>query len=102
MMTLLNVTALVTIMLSMGMKVTLGSLLASARQTRLPLLGLLANYVLVPAVTVGLLFLFQTSPTVSVGFLILAVCPGAPLGSPITAIAAGHVPSAIGLMLIRA
>ena len=100
--TLLNVTALVTIMLSMGMKVTLGSLLASARQTRLLLLGLLANYVLVPAVTVGLLLLFQTSPTVSVGFLILAVCPGAPLAPPITAIATGNVPSAIGLMLILA
>jgi len=100
--TLLNVTALVAIMLSMGMKVTLESLLASARQTRLVLLGLLASYVLVPTVTVGLLLLFRTSPAVSVGFLILAVCPGAPFAPPITAIARGHVPSAIGLMLILA
>ena len=100
--TLLNVIALVAIMLSMGMRVTLESLLASARRTRLLLLGLLASYVLVPTATVGLLSLFRTSPAVSVGFLILAVCPGAPFAPPITAIARGHVPSAIGLMLTLA
>ncbi len=100
--TLLNVTALVAIMLSMGMKVTLESLLTSARQTRLVLLGLLANYVLVPTVTMGLLLLLHTSPTVSVGFLVLAVCPGAPFGPSITAIARGNVPAATALMLILA
>jgi bile acid:Na+ symporter, BASS family len=100
--TLLNVTALVAMMLSMGMKVTLESLLASARQTRLVLFGLLANYVLAPTVTVGLLLLFRTNPAVSVGFLILAVCPGAPFAPPITATARGDVPAATGLMLILA
>jgi predicted Na+-dependent transporter len=58
-MSLLNVTALVAIMLSMGMKVTLESLLSSARRWRLLVLGLIANYVIVPAVTAGLLLLFQ-------------------------------------------
>jgi bile acid:Na+ symporter, BASS family len=101
-MTVLNVSALVAIMLSMGMKVRFEALLASARQTRLALLVLVANFAIVPAITVGLLFLFQTSPAVSVGFLSLAVCPGAPFAPLITAIARGHVPSAIGLMLILA
>ena len=101
-MSLLNVTALVAIMLSMGMKVTLESLLSSAHRRRLLVLGLIANYVIVPAVTVGLLLLFQAHPMVSAGFLILAVCPGAPLGPPITAIAKGDVPWAISLMLILA
>jgi BASS family bile acid:Na+ symporter len=100
--TLLNVTALVAIMLSMGMKVTPEALLVSARRGRLLVLGLIANYVLVPAVTVGLLLLFQTNAAVSVGFLILAVCPGAPFAPLITAIARGNVPSAIALMLILA
>jgi BASS family bile acid:Na+ symporter len=100
--TLLNVTALVAIMLSMGMKVTLESLLTSARETRRVLLGLLANYVLVPTVTMGLLLFLHTSPTVAVGFLVLAVCPGAPFAPPITAIARGNVPAATALMLILA
>jgi len=97
---LLNVTALVTIMLSMGLQVKLEDVLASARSTRLLVRGLLANYVLVPAVTLGLLFLFHANPLVSVGFLILAVCPGAPVGPPITAIAKGDVPRAVGMMVI--
>jgi BASS family bile acid:Na+ symporter len=101
-MTLLNVTALVAIMLSMGMKVTLEALLVSARRWRLLVLGLIANYVLVPAVTVGLLLLFQTNAAVSVGFLILAACPGAPFAPLVTAIAGGNVPSAIALMLLLA
>jgi len=97
---LLNVTALVTIMLSMGLQVRFEDVLASARRTRLLLFGLIANYVLVPVATVVLLFLFQADPLVSVGFLILAVCPGAPLGPPITAVAKGDVPWAVGMMLI--
>lgn len=99
---LLNVTALVTMMLSMGLQVSFRDLLASTRPTRLLILGLLANYVFVPAVTVGLLNLFRADPMVSAGFLILAVCPGAPVGPPITAIARGNVPWAVGMMLILA
>jgi BASS family bile acid:Na+ symporter len=99
---LLNVTALVTIMLAMGLKVKVEEVLASARSGRLVLGGLLANYVLVPAVTLGLLFLFQTEPMISTGFFILAVCPGAPVGPPLAGLAKGNVALAIGLMAILA
>jgi BASS family bile acid:Na+ symporter len=100
--TLLNVTALETIMLSMGLQVKFEDVLDSARPARLLVLGLLANYGIVPMVTLGLLWLFQANPMVSVGFFILAVCPGAPLGPPLTAIARGNVPWAIGIMVILA
>ena len=99
---MLNATALVTMMLSMGLRVGGEELLASARPARRLVLGLIANYVLVPAVTVGLLHVFRADPMVSVGFLILASCPGAPVGPPITAIARGDVPWAVGMMLILA
>src|SRR5439155_16297977 len=63
----------------------------------------LANYVCVPAVTVGLLILFHPAdPLVPAGFLILAVCPGAPFGPPCTRIARGDVAAAVGLMVILA
>ena len=39
---------------------------------------------------------------IAVGFLILASCPGAPVGPPITAIARGDVPWSLGMMLILA
>jgi BASS family bile acid:Na+ symporter len=99
---LLNVTALVAMMLSMGLQVSFAAVLASTRPARRLGLGLLANYVLVPVVTLGLLHLFQANPMVSVGFLVLAVCPGAPVGPPISAIARGNVPWSIGMMVILA
>jgi BASS family bile acid:Na+ symporter len=100
--TLVNVTALVAIMLSMGLQVKWQAVRASTRPVLLVVLGLLANYVLVPAVTLGLLPLFQADPMVPAGFFILAVCPGAPIGPPVTGIARGNVPWAIGMMTILA
>jgi bile acid:Na+ symporter, BASS family len=100
--TLVNVTALVTIMLAMGLQVKFQAVMASTRPVLRVLLALFANYVLVPAATLGLLYLFQADPMVSVGFFILAVCPGAPIGPPVTGIAKGDVPWAIGMMVILA
>jgi BASS family bile acid:Na+ symporter len=98
--TLLNVTALVAMMLSMGLRVELAEVLSSARPVRRIGLGLLANYALVPAATLGLLSVFRADPLVAAGFLILAACPGAPVGPPITALARGNVPWSVGMMLV--
>jgi bile acid:Na+ symporter, BASS family len=57
---------------------------------------------LVPIVTLILLRLFHASALVSVGFFILASCPGAAIGPPITAIARGDLPRAVGMMVILA
>ena len=99
---LLTIAGLVAIMLSMGFKVTFAEVAAPMRKPRLVVNGLLANFVLAPAATAALLYLFDADPLVSVGFLILAVCPGAPLGPPFTAVAKGDVPYATGQMVILA
>jgi bile acid:Na+ symporter, BASS family len=99
---LVNVVALVTIMLSMGLQVKWQAVTASTRPVLLVLLAVFANYLLVPPVTLALLYLFQADPMVSAGFFILAVCPGAPVGPPITGLAKGNVPWAIGMMVILA
>ena len=99
---LINVTALVTIMLSMGLQVTFATVVASARPVGRVALGLVANYVLVPAMTLGLLRLFQPTAMVAAGFLILAVCPGAPVAPPAATLARGNLPWAIGLMIFLA
>jgi BASS family bile acid:Na+ symporter len=100
--TLINVTALVTIMLSMGLQVKVGAIAGSTRPVNLVFLGLLANYVLVPIVTIILLRLFRADSMVAVGFLILAVCPGAPIGPPAARLAKGNVAWAISMMVILA
>lgn len=99
---ILTIVGLIAVMLSMGLRVTFNEVIASARNPRLVALGIVANFVLVPAVTVGLLSLLAPEPLVSLGFLILAVCPGAPVGPPFAAIAKGDVPCAIGQMVILA
>jgi BASS family bile acid:Na+ symporter len=99
---LLNMVALVTIMLAMGMQVKIEAVTASFRPVHRVALALIANYGLVPAVSVGLLYLFQAEPMVSAGFLILAVCPGAPVGPLATMLAKGDVPWSIGVMVILA
>jgi BASS family bile acid:Na+ symporter len=99
---LLTIAGLVAIMLSMGFKVTIAEVAAPLRNTRLVVNGLLANFVLAPAATGVLLYMLDTDPLVSAGFLILAVCPGAPVGPPFTAVAKGDVSYATGLMLILA
>jgi BASS family bile acid:Na+ symporter len=94
--------ALMAIMGSMGLQVKFADVVASARQLRLVVLGLVANFVLVPLVTILLLYCFDANAMVSAGFLILAVCPGAPIGPPFTALAKGSVSCALGLMVILA
>jgi BASS family bile acid:Na+ symporter len=93
---------LVEMMAATGLGVTFGDLSRVAWDWRLVVRAALANYVLVPAATVGLLLLFGAQPLVAVGFLILAVCPGAPYGPPFAAIAKGNVPVAVGLMVLLA
>jgi len=93
---------LIEMMVAIGLGVTFVDLVAVAQNWRLVARAALANYVCVPAATVGLLLLFDAHPMVAAGFLILAVCPGAPYGPPFTTIAKGNVAVAIGLMVILA
>jgi BASS family bile acid:Na+ symporter len=93
---------LIEMMVAVGLGVTFAELAVVARNWRLVARAALANYVCVPAATVGLLLLFDARPGVAAGFLILAVCPGAPYGPPFTAIAKGNVRVAVGLMVILA
>jgi BASS family bile acid:Na+ symporter len=89
-------------MLAIGLSVRFEQVAASLRRTRLVLLGVVANFVLVPLVTVALLHCFQAQPLVSAGFLILAVCPGAPVGPSFTSVAKGDVSIATGAMVVLA
>ena len=97
---LLTSASLIVIMVSMGLRVSLAEVWTSLRQWQLLMLGLIANFVLVPAVTLALLKLFSAGPLVSIGFFILAVSPAEPVGPPVTAIARGNVPFAVALMIV--
>lgn len=98
----LNIGAVIAIMLAIGLRARFAEVAASARLYRLVGLAVLANFGVVPLVTVGLLYAFDASPLVAAGFLVLAVCPGAPVGPPFTSMARGDDRLATGLMVILA
>ena len=93
---------LIMMMLRIGLDVAIAEIASTARNSRLIVLAMFANYVCVPALTVVLLLALRTQPIVSIAFLILAVCPGAPFGPPLTSMAKGNVPASVGLMVILA
>jgi BASS family bile acid:Na+ symporter len=93
---------LIEMMVAVGLSVPLGDLAIATRNWRLLIRAALANYVCVPAATIILLLLVDTHALVAAGFLILAVCPGAPFGPPLTSVANGNVPIAVGLMVLLA
>jgi BASS family bile acid:Na+ symporter len=102
---LINVLVTITLIemtMTIGLGVAFVDLVGVCRNWRLVARAVLANYVCVPAATVGLLLLFNPDPMIAAGFLVLAVCPGAPYGPPFTAIAKGNVVVAVGLMVILA
>jgi bile acid:Na+ symporter, BASS family len=93
---------LIEMMILIGLQATFAELAQTFRNWRLVARAATANYLVVPAVAVALLVLFGASPMVAAGFLVLAVCPGAPFGPPVAAIARANVPMAVGLMVILA
>jgi BASS family bile acid:Na+ symporter len=97
---LLVTITLVEMMITIGLEVTFAELAAVGKNWRLLTKAALANYIVVPAVTVGLLLLYQLQPMVAAGFLILAVCPGAPFGPLLTSLARGNKAVSVGLMVI--
>lgn len=92
--------SLVSLMLWMGLKVKIEDVLASFKNPKLLGFSCLANFLLVPTITLGLSFIFSLDLLITIGFLLLGIFPGAPLGPPFVAIAKGDVSTAIGLMII--
>jgi BASS family bile acid:Na+ symporter len=93
---------LIEMMVAIGLGVTVAEILTTIQNWRLLLRAAVSNYVCVPAAAVVLLRLVDPHPMVVAGFLVLAVCPGAPYGPPLTAVAEGNVPIAIGWMVFLA
>ncbi len=89
-------------MAAVGLGVAVRDVVAVARDGSILARAVLANYVCVPAATLILLLLFEAHPMVAAGFLVLAVCPGAPYGPPLTVLAAGNVALSVGLMTVLA
>lgn len=94
--------ALFVMMMTVGIGVNLGDVLKVAGDWKLLLRAAIANYLFVPLFAVGLLIFFHPKAMVTVGILVAVICPGAPFGPPLTAVAKGKVITAVGLMTVLA
>jgi BASS family bile acid:Na+ symporter len=90
------------LMLGVGLRTAFGEVIAAARQVRLIGLGVLANFVVVPALIYLSLVWLPISPEVKIGIMLMAAAPIAPMAPPFVAMARGNVAYAVGLMTIVA
>jgi len=67
---------LFTVMMAMGLALTLQDLKQVLVKPRAIIAGLSAQLLLLPAITIGLGFLFSSPPVIAAGAIILAACPG--------------------------
>jgi BASS family bile acid:Na+ symporter len=67
---------LFTVMVAMGLALTVDNLLEVLRKPRALLTGLSAQLLLLPAIALGFTWLLDSPPVIAAGAIILAACPG--------------------------
>jgi BASS family bile acid:Na+ symporter len=90
----------VTSMLSMGLSLTVPQLLQPLRSTRLVLMALLANFVVVPAAAFALSRVIPLEQALRIGLLLVGTAAGAPFLPKLAQIAKANVPFAVGVMAL--
>jgi predicted Na+-dependent transporter len=91
---------LVTVMLSIGLEVTIGECLAALRNKRLIISALVANFVLVPLLGLGITRIVPMAPAIVTGFMLLAAAPGAVFAINFTRTMRGSVPTAAAVLFL--
>ena len=95
---LLTFAFVLTSMLSMGLSLTVSQILQPLRRTRLVIMALVANFVVVPAAAFALSRIIPLEEDVQIGLLLLGTAAGAPSLPKLAQIAKVNVAFAVGLM----
>ena len=87
-------------MLSMGLSLAIGQILAPLRNYRLIVLALLANFVLMPFAAVGIAKLLRLDEPLGIALLLLGTASGAPFLPLLARICKGNLALSVGLMVL--
>ena len=87
------------IMLGMGLTLRVADFVAVARQPRLVLLGVAAQFIIMPLTGAGLAWAFQLEPGLAVGLILVACCPGGTASNVICYLAGANVPLSVLLTM---
>ena len=87
-------------MLAMGAGLTVGQIIEPLRNARLVVLGLLANFVLMPLAAFALARVLHLDEPLGVGLLLLGCAAGAPFLPKLAELAKGNLAFAVGAMVL--
>jgi predicted Na+-dependent transporter len=87
-------------MLSMGLSLTIKQIMEPLKNTRLVLLALVANFVLVPLVAVLITLVLPLDQSAEIGLILLSTAAGAPFLPKLVEVAKGNIAFSVGLMVL--
>ncbi len=87
-------------MLSMGFSLTVSQIIAPLRNTRLVVLALVANFILVPILAVVLVAIFPLPEGLAIGLILVGTAAGAPFLPRLARAAKGDMAFSVGLMVL--
>ena len=87
-------------MVTIGLGLTLSELIEPFKNTKMVVLSLISNFVIVPIFALGIVWSIPVSEGVRIGIILLSLSAGAPFIPMIVAIAKGHIGGAVGLMVL--
>ena len=70
------------------------------RRPKAPLVGLVAQYLMLPSVAFGVAFLIVDTPSVALGLLLVTCCPAGALSNYLTGVARGSVATSVSMTAI--
>ena len=95
----LNV-ALGLIMFGVALDLRVADFMRVAYEPRGPLIGLLCQFLLLPAVTFALVVVIQPSPSIALGMILVAACPGGNISNFLTHLAGGNAALSIAMTAV--
>jgi len=93
-------TFIITSMLAMGLSLMVKQIMDPLKNTRLVLLALLANFVLVPALAYLITVVIPLDDGLATGLIIVGAAAGAPFLPKLAEVAKGNVAFSVGLMVL--
>jgi BASS family bile acid:Na+ symporter len=87
-------------MFSMGLSLTMTQIIEPLKNTRLVILELVANFILIPAIAYGITRIIPLDESIQTGLILLATAAGAPFLPKLVEIAKGNIAFSVGLMVL--
>jgi predicted Na+-dependent transporter len=91
---------IVTSMVGMGLNLTIPQIIAPLRDTRLVLMSLLANFILVPLLVLLIIQVLPLSEGLKIGLILVGLAAGAPFLPKLVQVAKGDMAFTAGLMVL--